>query len=349
MSSSSQPRRLAAVAFFDIVGYSAKMARSESEALACVRHFEELLRREVPASGGRVVKFLGDGSMAEFPTAIAAVECSQRALEAIAATADPRYEVRIGIHLGEVVDEAGDLFGDAVNIAARVQPLADPGGIALSEPVHTQLRNQVTLPGAFLPPQKLKNIPERMRIFLVPPKGGRSQSLRTGRRRFALRAGATGAGVLALAGGAWGLARVLRKPNSMGLLLVRELPRGDPEAKSVAEELLRRADSKLSGIPDLRWISHAGMLDLFARLGIRAEEIDRMEQMSCSAAREGGLSYSLVCDVGRTAEGPWRADARIICTRQTSVVASFSTDGENAEALAAGLRAQIEEWVDREL
>lgn len=170
-------RRLAAVMFLDMVGYSAMMARDEDRALACVGELEKLLRADVPKFGGRLVKFLGDGSMAEFPTALSAVRCSQSLLQDIEANnawvpADKRYSVRIGLHLGELVDRADDIFSNAVNVAARIQPLADPGGIAMSSFIYSQIENQLDLKGTYLPPQKLKNIPEKMRIFLVEPVGG---------------------------------------------------------------------------------------------------------------------------------------------------------------------------------
>ena len=170
-------RRLAAVMFLDMVGYSAMMAKDEGRALACVGELEKLLRAEVPKFGGRVVKFMGDGSMAEFPTALSSVRCSQSVLEAVESNnawvpAAQRYGVRIGLHLGELVDRDDDIFSNAVNVAARIQPLADPGGIAMSSFIYSQIENQLDLKGVYLPPQKLKNIPEKMRIFLVEPVGG---------------------------------------------------------------------------------------------------------------------------------------------------------------------------------
>lgn len=170
-------RRLAAVMFLDMVGYSAMMANDEERALACVAELEKLLRAEVPKFGGRVVKFLGDGSMMEFPTALAAVRCSQSVLQEVESNnawvpEAKRYSVRIGLHLGELVDRQDDIFSNAVNVAARIQPLADPGGIAMSSFIYSQIENQLDLKGVYLPPQKLKNIPEKMRIFLVEPVGG---------------------------------------------------------------------------------------------------------------------------------------------------------------------------------
>lgn len=198
-------RRLAAVMFLDMVGYSAMMARDEGRALACVGELEKLLRAEVPKFGGRLVKFLGDGSMAEFPTALSAVRCSQSVLTEVQSNnawvpEAKRYSVRIGLHLGELVDREDDIFSNAVNVAARIQPLADPGGIAMSSFIYSQIENQLKLEGTYLPPQKLKNIPEKMRIFLVNPVEGKPTGRTIREHRDLATKIAIGAVVVVLAG-----------------------------------------------------------------------------------------------------------------------------------------------------
>lgn len=199
--------------FLDMCGYSAMMAKDEARALACVGELEKLLRAEIPRAGGRLVKFLGDGSMAEFPTALAAVTCSQSVLaiiEANNAWVAPanRYAVRIGLNLGELVDVQDDIFSDTVNVAARVQPLADPGGIAMTSLIYAQVKNQLNLKGTYLPPQKLKNIPEKVRIFLVHPAKGESPAeIKAHHRKLAIR---ISAGVLLLLLLAWLALRLLR-------------------------------------------------------------------------------------------------------------------------------------------
>ena len=188
--------------FLDMCGYSAMMAKDEARALACVGELEKLLRAEIPRFGGRLVKFLGDGSMAEFPTALASVTCSQSVLAAIEANnawvvPANRYAVRIGLNLGELVDVQDDIFSDTVNVAARVQPLADPGGIAMTSLIYSQVKNQLNLKGTYLPPQKLKNIPEKIRIFLVHPTKTESPSEASSKhRKLAIRVGAVLLGLL---------------------------------------------------------------------------------------------------------------------------------------------------------
>jgi adenylate cyclase len=202
----SQNRRLAAVMFLDMVGYSAMMSKDEARALACVGELEKLLRAEIPRGGGRLVKFLGDGSMAEFPTGLAAVQCSLSILAAIEANnawvpPEKRYSVRIGLNLGELVDVQDDIFSDTVNVAARVQPLAEPGGIAMTSFIYTQVKNQLQLQGTYLPPQKLKNIPEKIRVFLVHPAKKESPNEASEQhRKLAIR---IAVGVVLLLLGAW--------------------------------------------------------------------------------------------------------------------------------------------------
>ena len=209
-----QNRRLAAVMFLDMCGYSAMMAKDEAQALFCVGELEKLLRAEIPRAGGRLVKFLGDGSMAEFPTALAAVTCSQSVLAAIEANnawvpLEKRYAVRIGLNLGELVDVQEDIFSDTVNVAARVQPLADPGGIAMTSLIYLQVKNQLNLKGTYLPPQKLKNIPEKIRIFLVHPVKGESPAEVSKRhKKLAIR---IGVGVVLLLLAAWLTHLLLRR------------------------------------------------------------------------------------------------------------------------------------------
>ena len=106
------------------------------------------------------------------------------------------HAVRIGLHLGELVDVQDDIFSDTVNVAARVQPLADPGGIALTSFIYSQVKNQMDLKGVYLPPQKLKNIPEKIRIFLVEPAGGEPTGRTMRRHRSLAIKAAAGIGVL---------------------------------------------------------------------------------------------------------------------------------------------------------
>jgi adenylate cyclase len=142
-----EQRRLAAIMFTDMVGYSALAQRDEGLALELLEEHRALLRPAFLKHQGQEVKTIGDGFLVEFASAVAAVNCAVELQEALArrnlgAPEDRQLQVRIGIHLGDVLRRGDDIVGDGVNIAARVEPLADPGGIAITQQVFDQVYNK---------------------------------------------------------------------------------------------------------------------------------------------------------------------------------------------------------------
>lgn len=186
-------RRIAGLIALDVVGYSRLMAADERGTLARVLALRrEIVEPAVAAQQGRLFKHMGDGALAEFPSVVGALEAA-RAIqdrlarqEAVLPEAD-RLRLRIGVHLGDVIVEGDDLFGEGVNIAARLEPLAPPGGIALSGPAFDQVKGR--LGGAWHDrgPVALKNIAEPVRVITL---GGqpRRRSARLAPRRLALLA-----------------------------------------------------------------------------------------------------------------------------------------------------------------
>ena len=340
-------RRLAAVMFLDMVGYSALMSRSETAALGCVKELEALLRAEVPGSGGRLVKFMGDGSLAEFQTAGAAVACARTVLERLSARnsgrpAGDRLEVRVGLHLGELVEEKGDIFGDAVNIAARVQPLADPGGIAMTATVHAQVRNQAPLRGVFILPAKLKNIPGRTSVFVVPPEGA-AFPLWSLRRRGLPRAlgAAAAAAVLGLAAGAYWWTHP--GPVRVALLYIRAGE--DDAARKMAAAIGEALELKVSSSPGFQWIDRNGVLDLFAQEGLKdLSQIENLEFKACTVARKGGLQYSLIGRLSPAGKDRWRLESKIVCTKSRAIVGNFASESSDPAAIAADHLKQLRAW-----
>jgi TolB-like protein/class 3 adenylate cyclase/Tfp pilus assembly protein PilF len=143
----SLSHHLAAVWFADVVGYTRLSEENEGEAVRLVHGFQRVAREVVARHGGRVVKFLGDGALAEFPSTDMAVRSARSLIEAFAAAADAEGlasgELRIGVHVGDVVTtEDGDLYGDGVNVASRIQAAGDPGEVWVSEDVRRQLRQR---------------------------------------------------------------------------------------------------------------------------------------------------------------------------------------------------------------
>lgn len=165
-------RKLAAIMFTDVVGFTALSQEDERGAIALLEKHNELLRPILSTYHGREVKTIGDSFLVEFDSALEATECAleiQDRLKAFNGEARPprALEVRIGIHVGDVIVQDGDVFGDAVNLASRVQPLADPGGICISEQVYAQVRNKVLADFSLMPPQTLKNVRFAMNIYKV--------------------------------------------------------------------------------------------------------------------------------------------------------------------------------------
>jgi adenylate cyclase len=170
-------RRLAAILAADVVGYSRLMGQDEPGTLARLKaHRRELIDPEIAEHKGRVVKTTGDGILIEFPSVVEAVACAvvvQRGMrERNAAIAERgRIEFRIGINLGDIIVEEGDIHGDGVNVAARLEALAEPGGICVSRVVRDQVRDKLDLALEDLGELSLKNIARPVRVFRVSPVG----------------------------------------------------------------------------------------------------------------------------------------------------------------------------------
>lgn len=159
-------RRLAAVWFADIVGFTTLSSEDEPESLRVVEHFEAAVRESVSRYGGTLVKFLGDGAMVHFQSTEAAVKAALDLRAAFAAHCST--PLRIGVHVGDVlIREDADLLGDGVNVAARLQSAAGPGEIVVSEEVWRQLRHLRAFRFAALGPQRLKGLAERRSAYSV--------------------------------------------------------------------------------------------------------------------------------------------------------------------------------------
>jgi adenylate cyclase len=166
-------RRLAAILAADVAGYSRLMGADEEGTHARLRsHRRELVAPKIGEHSGRVVKNTGDGMLAEFPSVVDAVRCAaelQRAMidREAGTPEDHRIRFRIGINLGDVIVEEDDIFGDGVNVAARLEALAEPGGVCISRMVRDQIRDK--LPYAFedLGEQSVKNIARPVRVYAL--------------------------------------------------------------------------------------------------------------------------------------------------------------------------------------
>jgi len=165
-------RRLAAIMFTDLAGFTRLGQRDEEAALELRREHQALMRPLFAVHGGREVKTLGDGFLVEFPSAVESVRCAVKIQSEIAErnalpSSTERIDLRIGIHVGDVVEDGSDIVGDAVNVASRLEPLADAGGICVSGAVFEQVRNKVPLPLERVGPRHLKNVEHPVEIYRV--------------------------------------------------------------------------------------------------------------------------------------------------------------------------------------
>lgn len=168
----TEQRRLAAIMFTDMVGYSALVERNEALALELLEEHRLLLRSLFPQFNGAEIKTIGDAFLVEFGSALEAAQCAieiQRTLAQrnLSAPADRQLQLHIGIHVGDIVHRDGDVLGDGVNIASRIEPLAEPSGICISMDVERQIRNALEARLEKLEPRDLKNIQVPMELFRI--------------------------------------------------------------------------------------------------------------------------------------------------------------------------------------
>ena len=170
--SADEQRKLAAIMFTDMVGYSALSQRDEKLAQELLEEHRRLLRDIFPQFNGTEIKTIGDAFLVEFNSALEAAQCAieiQRTLAKRNADIAPdrRIELKIGVHIGDVVHRGGDVYGDGVNIASRIEPVAGPGGICVSMDVERQIRNALEARFEKLAPKELKNISVAMDLFRI--------------------------------------------------------------------------------------------------------------------------------------------------------------------------------------
>ncbi len=158
-----QSHQLAAILFADIVGYTAMMQENEELAVEKVNRFREVVELVAEELNGKIVQYYGDGSLLLFQSSTDAAEFAKLLQEDL--YNEPSVPVRIGIHMGDVLVHAGNIFGDVVNIASRIQSLAPAGGIYISEVVYRNIVNKKELESVFVRTEKLKNVKEPVRIY----------------------------------------------------------------------------------------------------------------------------------------------------------------------------------------
>jgi adenylate cyclase len=265
MSEARVERRLAAILAVDVAGYSRLMGEDEEGTLAALHAVRrELTDPKIAEHRGRIVKTTGDGLLAEFVSVVDAVRCAvglQREMIARNATAPAGrcIEFRIGINVGDIIIEDGDIFGDGVNIAARLEALAEPGGICLSAAAHEQVRDRLDLAFDDLGEQQVKNITRPVHLFAV----------RLRPRAFGLHGGGTPAPL------------PLPDKPSLAVLPFQNMS-GDPEQEYFADGMVEEITTAIARLP---WLFVIARNSAFTYKG-RAVDVKQV-------AQELGVRYVL--------------------------------------------------------
>ena len=288
MEAHGMQRRLAAIMSADVVGYSGLMAADEEGTLARLKgHREELIEPIIAEHQGRIVKLMGDGALVEFASVVEAVRAGIEIQRAMAernegAPAAQQIVFRIGINQGDVIVDGDDIYGDGVNVAARLQERATPGGICISDRVHGDIRGKIDVGLDDLGDQELKNIPEPVRVYrvLTGPDAG-SGALRRASSRMLLRGVALAAAlVVAITGAAlwqWPWApeptfRLSAKP-SIAVLPFANLSK-DPEQEYFSDGITIDIITDLSKFHDLFVIARNSVFTYKGR-AVKVEEVGR--------------------------------------------------------------------------
>ena len=182
MSDQRDRRQLLAIMFTDVVGYTALTERDEAAALRVRTQHRDLVRTLVEQFDGDVIDATGDESLSIFPSALRAVDCALALQGALRSYPDMR--LRIGIHLGDVIRRDGEVVGDGVNVAARIRPLAQPGGICISEPVYQMVRSRAHVRAYPLGAQSLKNVSAPLAVYALAVADSEAAGPKPRRRRM---------------------------------------------------------------------------------------------------------------------------------------------------------------------
>jgi len=348
MPPDSAQRRLAAILSADAVGYSRLMAADEAATVRTLNAHREHIQRLVDEHGGRVVDMTGDNVLAEFPAALEAARCAleiQRVLDRENAEVplDRVMSFRVGIHLGDVLVEGGRIYGDGVNIAARLEGLASPGGVCISGAVHDQIKAKLAARYEDLGEQQVKNIPDPVPVWRMQRAEEAPGAItRAPGRPFRWRVPVAVVVLLLAAGGLAVWTRVRRTtppprpeaaaeatpapvapiPARPGLVVLPFHNSGDPDQDYFADGMTEDLITDLSNLSGLDVI---GSRSSFRYKGARADVK--------SAGRDLGVAYAVEGSVRRSGD-TLRIQARLLDTRTGRQIWAERYDRELQEVFA---------------
>lgn len=301
-------RKLAAILSADVAGYSRLMEQDEADTLVRLKRlFAEVLQPRVADRGGRVVKFMGDGALVEFASVVAAVRCALEVQHAIAK--DDTVRLRIGVNVGDVIADGDDIFGDGVNVAARLQAMAAPGGIAISHAVREQISGKIDAPFDDMGEHRVKNIERAIHVF-------------------------TWGGAMGTASPACGASDRI----SICVLPFDNMS-GDPEQQYFSDGVTEDIITDLSKVSAL---SIASRTSAAALKGRRLSAAEVSQRTRCSYVLEGSVrkAGNRVRITAQLIDG--RSDSHVWAERYDRDLGDiFALQTEIAEAIAAALKARV--------
>jgi adenylate cyclase len=344
----SETRKIAAILVSDVAGYSRLAGADEERVLARLRALRsDLIDPTISVHRGRIVKRTGDGGIIEFRSVVDAVRCAIEVQQAMVdrnagLAPDKRIEFRIGIHLGDVVEEAdGDLMGDGVNIAARLEGVCEPGGLCLSGAAYEQVRDKLKQTFVDLGERTLKNIARPMRAYALPPKAiaglsdqplptSRGSDFRLGGRRTALIAACVAALIAAgwFGSRAWAprtsalpaaTDKLATAPRLSIVVLPFENLSAEPDQEYFADDITDDLTTDLSHLPGSFVIARN------TAFTYKGKTVD-VKQIG----RELGVRYVLEGSVRRAAETV-EVNAQLISTETGAHVWADRFDGERGK------------------
>ena len=265
-------RRLAAILAADVAGYSRLMGRDEAATVRDLEAHKAAILPLITRHGGSIINIAGDGIVAQFPSAVRAVECAV-AMQKIMGerNADVPKErqmlLRIGVNLGDIIHDADKTYGDGINVAARLEPLAEPGGICISATVREAIFGKLGLPLRDVGEKSLKNIARPVHVYEIQPPGSRARRdwLGKGMRHYRRLAPTLGLVVLlaALAGlGAWRFwPRPMGRAEYTPVMAVLPFTNtsGDKSLNSLGASMAREVSAMLSTYPMFRLVTPSGL------------------------------------------------------------------------------------------
>ena len=267
MAEARVERRLAAILAADVAGYSRLVGIDEEGTLAALKaHRRELIDPKIAEHRGRIVKTTGDGALVEFASSVDAVRCAVEVQRAMSDRNGPvhegrRVEFRIGINVGDIVYDEGDIFGDGVNIAARLEGLAEPGGICVSGRVHEDVQGKLDINFEDVGEQPLKNISRPVKVFRI-----RTEKI------------ASGAGKQAESS----------KRPSITVLPFQNMS-GDPEQEYFADGMV---DEIITGLSRIKWLSVVSKNSSYIYKNTPVTIADVAKKLGVRYVLEGGVRKS---------------------------------------------------------